>query len=51
MRSCCRSPQPQQTATASALACCNVVSHRDHTFNTAEQPRPEHPLPRRGAYV
>ncbi len=47
MRSRYRPPQPRQ----SALACCNEASHRGHAFNTAEQPRPEHYLPRRGAYV
>ena len=51
MRSRYRPPQPRQTATATALACCNGEPLRSHSFNRAEQLRPEHPLPRRGAYV
>lgn len=47
MRSRYRPPQPRQTA----LACSNGGSLRCHAFNTTELPRPEHPLPRRGAYV
>ncbi|MFB2856713.1 hypothetical protein ACE1BL_17210 [Aeromonas allosaccharophila] len=51
MRSRYRRPQPRQSTTAATLACCNEASHSGHAFNTAEQPRPEHYLPRRGAYV
>ncbi len=51
MRSRYQPPQPWQTATATTLACRNEVPHRCHAFNSAEQPRPEHPFPRRGAYV
>lgn len=51
MRSRYHRPQPRQTATATALACCNERLLRCHAFNSAEQPPPEHPLPRRGAYV
>ena len=52
MQSRYRPPQPRQTATADrpCLPQCDVP-HRSHAFNSAEQLRPEHPLPRRGAYV